>query len=1299
MGVSVKTGRFSTRSGTGTQDITDVGFQPKALIIFGNPTGAYDTFSEVVICDYGISDGTNHASVCFSSVDNSTTSDTYSNVSNSTILNTFNESGTEVYRVTVSFLSNGFQLNYAVNTAANLIYGYIAIGGTDITNVKVGTQSIGTTTTGNKAYTGVGFQPDFLIAASTNFLPTASAYTFNNTAEANAGLVLSAMKSSSERWTVSVASEDARTTSDTWKYQRGDKCFAYLDNTTGGLLAEADFVSFDSDGFTWNYTTNTTSNNQNGPFIYLAIKGGVWDVSHFQSPTTNTTVQTNTSSGATLKGVQFANVTSTLITSTTISAHNHLDMGASDGTTPYGSTIHDTDAAGNMINVRVISNTYVIKHITAAATATSSTIQGRATVSLSTSSFTTTWTSTDGTQRYIPYWALSESSSTLFTRSITESSISVSDSVARLLTANRSLSESSISVSDSNTRTFYAFRTLSEPSITVSDAVERVRIVPRAINEPSISVSDALVRQLLATRAINESSISVSESLARILYAFRTISEPSISVSDAVTGNLLFIRSINEAAISVSDSVARLLIATRVLSESSISVSDSLARTLSAFRTINEASITVSDAVVRSLIATRAINEPSISVSDSVARLLLAVRVLAEPSITVSDSLVRTLVFPRLLSEPSISVSDAVAGILIGSTVQIRTITEPSITVLDKILGKGIYPNLAQYIVDPGYSNPIQFMIIFKSRKNDDAADPSGDQIIYYKYDSFIAGMNPSLRPFNITAMSLRLMQGEIGGAELIIEDSKGNITDTRKISFKSEVEVYFKKELGLEWEKMLTGYVRRFRIMRPRPKTLSYKITVVSKQVVYNERIVNYKRAAKRTAIDSTIPLTTDSKMLANNLFRELHTAKDILPLRKPTLKDQANFNLDTGSISDDVTDFIAEIGSGLTTASEVANYITEVTGAIWGVDADGNPFLRYPTEKHSGIILTDSPQNTDSALNTSINMDSFEYEDTIDTVEGFGNKLYVLNSKDTKSTASSSIASGGFTSLTTRWISQSFIAGDNNITGAAFILSKVGNPQNEAGSIKGVLRGNSGSQNFPTGPTLASFEISLSELENSPKVIFVNDIKTPAGSIIPNERYHWVLQGTGLFDDSNTVRWHHDGDQVTPNRFSARLPLVDTDPTKPGLQLNWIRSSVGPVYAFSTFSSVRHILTQSDPESIKELGLIESVVNLPAFDDDATFQKALLKILQYSAKIKRIYENARVTIPTQRLFRPGELVTLIDSKSKLTADKVVNAEVVEVTYNFDTTNNALGCKYVDLRLIAFIDPTTDYYLDNKEC
>ena len=102
----------------------------------------------------------------------------------------------------------------------------------------------------------------------------------------------------------------------------------------------------------------------------------------------------------------------------------------------------------------------------------------------------------------------------------------------------------------------------------------------------------------------------------------------------------------------------------------------------------------------------------------------------------------------------------------------------------------------------------------------------------------------------------------------------------------------------------------------------------------------------------------------------------------------------------------------------------------------------------------------------------DHSDYEDTIDLSEGFANRLYVLNAVDTKSTASSSRATGSST-LTFRWIAQKFQATDNNITGAAFILSRVGNPVTSTNAVIVKLRADNAG--YPTGATLWQYRNSF--------------------------------------------------------------------------------------------------------------------------------------------------------------------------------------------------------------------------------
>lgn len=697
MGVSFKKGSFVTPASTGTQDITDVGFQPKAVILFSSPTATpLNTFVDEPFLSYGFSDGTTSCCTTFECADASASSNTWSSIYNNAAVQFLGYAGGyEYFTAKVdSFLSNGFRMNYTTNaTGAGFPIDYIAIGGTDITNVKVGTQSIGTTTTGNKAYTGVGFQGDFMLAASNNILTPSGAYTYTATGSANAGFVLGCAKSSTNRWTISTASEHSRANADTWRYQRGDKCMAFLDNTTGGRLAEADFVSFDTDGFTWNYTTNSTANNQHIPFIYMVIKGGVWDVGNFQSPATNTTVTTNTAASSTLKGIQTIDVGSNLITSTTISSNNNISLGGSDGTTQGCIAISDLDAAGNMVNACFRTTSYTIYQILAAATASSSTIYGRASISFSTSSFTTTWTNTDGTQRYIPYWTVSEAQAqgTLYYGTIdNETSISISEALVRRQTLIKTISDTpTITVSESLARIQSRIFTINETAVTIpTETLVGIKKFNKTISDtPTISVSELLTQYSLRLKTISDTpAITISEELARIQTRKFTLSESQITTSELLTATSTqqYNRPISDPTISVSETLARIQSIIKLISETSIDSSEQLGKSLAYIKPISETFITISEIITRVQTLIKLISETSVSESESLSRVQSLIKTISDtPAITSSETLASGLSFTKTISDtPTITVNQTLARVY-GAN---RPITDtPSITAIDSL--------------------------------------------------------------------------------------------------------------------------------------------------------------------------------------------------------------------------------------------------------------------------------------------------------------------------------------------------------------------------------------------------------------------------------------------------------------------------------------------------------------------------------------------------------------------------------------------------------------------------------------
>ena len=76
--------------------------------------------------------------------------------------------------------------------------------------------------------------------------------------------------------------------------------------------------------------------------------------------------------------------------------------------------------------------------------------------------------------------------------------------------------------------------------------------------------------------------------------------------------------------------------------------------------------------------------------------------------------------------------------------------------------------------------------------------------------------------------------------------------------------------------------------------------------------------------------------------------------------------------------------------------------------------------------------------------------------------------------------------------------------------------------------------------------------------------------------------------------------------------------------------------------------------------------------------------------AKPRRIYEMSEVYIPYLSPITPGSLVTVVDTKSGLTANKNTIAEVQEVRYEFSAESagrTPLGTNTCEIRLLGYVD------------
>lgn len=402
MVLEFKIGTFTARTTVGSQTVTGVGFTPKAVLLFSTGNTAFDTFSGDIQYYPGFAaSAVEQRSYAVLGFDNSATSDTDSGYNTTSTIadNTF--TNTHIAELT-AFNSDGFVLDWVTNNGTAWRILYVAIGGTDVTNAKVGAFN-SPAVTGDNAVTGVGFEPEIVFLLGTNF-------TADDTYTDLFGTFCHGMfNSAGEQGVVSLISLNGTAAMDTARYQRTDKCFATFSTTsTSTLTHEATFVSMDNDGFTLNYTTASVANKR---VAYLALRGLQSKIDSFTSPTAGTAPveQAVTGTGFAPEGVLFFTTGKTAGTS--IVAHNRLSTGMAHLSDEEGCLwFGDEDAALAAVTGRMMETDTCIRVSDEVASVASSTTQALADfTSLDADGFTLNWSVKDASNAYqVIYVALGD---------------------------------------------------------------------------------------------------------------------------------------------------------------------------------------------------------------------------------------------------------------------------------------------------------------------------------------------------------------------------------------------------------------------------------------------------------------------------------------------------------------------------------------------------------------------------------------------------------------------------------------------------------------------------------------------------------------------------------------------------------------------------------------------------------------------------------------------------------------------------------------------------------------------------
>ncbi len=266
---------FTVKSGTGSQSITGVGFKPDAMITLGNqigsdPPGTISNASMTVGMTSGEGLGGDQKTIGMWSKNAGlllfgTTTETRKGAAGGRVYTDGTASQAGQGGVD-TFDNDGFTLDWGLAPVANSRCGFLALKGGQY---HVAKEDARNSTTGTKAYTGYGFQPNGLFIIQSQL---AGGWTSHSLGGIGG---VSGVGTDGAIWW---GDEDAVTTTVSDKHTSTTKCVRH-GAPGGATLAEADLDSFDSDGYTLDWTTVDASGRA---FFTLAFGDAAAGVTHIR---------------------------------------------------------------------------------------------------------------------------------------------------------------------------------------------------------------------------------------------------------------------------------------------------------------------------------------------------------------------------------------------------------------------------------------------------------------------------------------------------------------------------------------------------------------------------------------------------------------------------------------------------------------------------------------------------------------------------------------------------------------------------------------------------------------------------------------------------------------------------------------------------------------------------------------------------------------------------------------------------------------------------------------------------------
>lgn len=255
-GVAVVKSAAPTSNG-GTQDFTVTGFgTPVCAMFFLSYGTANGTAVDNAMLSFGFSDFTNHRGIAHVSEDSGTTTDTQSDRSATGLITLLNTDQSVDGTATASTITDGVRLTWADAPPSAYLVTAVMFNSSMFSNCTVGTLTPNASVDATASVSGLGWQPDLVLAAYAG--STVSARTSFGMAVNSGGIT---QYSAGQAHTTGLA-----TSSVTSAMLSNRIAFNGLSLTT---VASYELTSFDSGGFTLTTRDNTTAVND---VYYLAAK-------------------------------------------------------------------------------------------------------------------------------------------------------------------------------------------------------------------------------------------------------------------------------------------------------------------------------------------------------------------------------------------------------------------------------------------------------------------------------------------------------------------------------------------------------------------------------------------------------------------------------------------------------------------------------------------------------------------------------------------------------------------------------------------------------------------------------------------------------------------------------------------------------------------------------------------------------------------------------------------------------------------------------------------------------------------